>query len=371
MKVLFFLHSLSSGGAERVTATLANYWVGRGWEITVVTVVGVDRDFYSLDGRIHRIGLDLAIQSRHVGLAAVNNLRRIWALHGILLKKKPDVALGLMTTANATLAMAGRMAGVVTVGSERIYPPAMPLGRNWEQIRRRTYPLLNCLVGQTSEIAEWLRENAPAKRIAVIPNPIQFPVGTCTPLASPAEVIASLGGERLLLAVGRLEPQKGHDRLIEAFARVSDRHPGWSLVILGRGRLQNDLTQQAAAYGIADRVALPGAVGNVGDWLDAADAYALTSRFEGFPNTLIEAMAYGVPALAVDCKTGPREILRHEVDGLLVPQDDPSQLSNSLDRLLGDESLRARFSRSAVEVRQRFAVDRIAQQWETLFRELI
>jgi glycosyltransferase involved in cell wall biosynthesis len=187
----------------------------------------------------------------------------------------------------------------------------------------------------------------------------------------PAEVKASLAGERLLLAVGRLDYQKGFDRLLAACAQVFQKHDDWSLVILGQGGQRETLLKQAKALGIHDRVALPGAVGNVGAWYESTDLYALTSRFEGFPNTLVEALAHGVPSVAVDCETGPREILRHEVDGLLVPQDDPDALETALDRLIGDSALRNRFAERAVEARERFAVERIAGEWETLFEEVI
>jgi len=276
----------------------------------------------------------------------------------------------MMATANATLTLAGRLAGVPTVGSERTYPPAMPLGRFWELVRRRTYPLLSGLVAQTRESANWLRNHAPAPRVAVIPNPVRYPLTTHSPRVCPEEVLASLPGQRILLSVGRLREEKRLDRLLTAFASVAELHPDWSLVVLGQGRLHHTLMREAAELGIADRVALPGAVGNVGEWFESADIYALTSRFEGFPNTLLEALAHGVPAVAVDCETGPREIVRHEVDGLLVPQDNPQALTAALDRMMGDESLRTRFSQRAVEARERFAVARIAAEWETLFRDV-
>jgi len=366
LRILFYLQSLSSGGAERVTAILANHWAQQGWGVTIVTVADKDQDFYRLDPRIRRIGLNMAIQSRHIGQAVVNNLRRIRALHRILRREKPDVAVAMMATANVTLALAGRLARVSTVGSERIHPPALPLGRFWERARRWAYPMLAGLVAQTRDSAAWLRVHAPAPRIAVIPNPVQYPLVPHPPQITPSEV-APLQGRRMLLAVGRLEEQKGFDRLLDAFAELADRHTDWHLVILGRGGLHQVLTEQAARLGIRDRVSLPGAVGNVGEWFEAADLYVLTSRFEGFPNTLLEALAHGVPSVAVDCETGPREILRHGVDGLLVPQGDPRELVAALDRMMGDESLRARFSKRAVEVRERFAVGRVAAQWEDLF----
>lgn len=371
MKLVFFLYSLSSGGAERVTATLANFWAGKGWQVVVVTAAGRELDFYTLDSRVERIALNMAFQSRNAGQALWHNLRRVWALRRILHHEKPDIAVAMMPTADVTLALAGHLAGISSVGSERTYPPAMPLGRAWESLRRLAYPLLDCMVAQTQVSADWLEANAPTQRIRVIPNPLRYPLERHEPVVDPHLVRSSLAGEHLLLAVGRLGEEKRFERLIAAFALVCEKHHDWSLVILGQGPLHQALLEQAEELGISDRVALPGAVGNVGDWFEAADLYTLTSRFEGFPNTLVEALAYGVPSVAVDCETGPREILRHEVDGLLVPQDDLDALVTAFDRLMGDADLRSRFAERAVEARDRFAVGTVGAAWEELFEEIL
>lgn len=354
-----------------MTATLANHWAAKGWKVVIVTVESEVRGLYTLDPRIELVALGMAIGSRHAGQAVMQNLRRIWSLRGIVRRENPDVAVSMMVTANVILALAGLLTGVPTVGSERVHPPTVPLGRIWHSIRRRAYPLLHGLVAQTDASAAWLREHAPTRKIRVIPNPVNYPLSCHEPRVAPSEVLASLVGRRVLLAVGRLELQKGFGRLLTAFAEVSEAHADWSLVILGQGSLHAALIQQADELGIRDRVALPGAVGNVGEWLEAADLYALTSLFEGFPNALLEALAYGVPSVAVDCETGPREIIRDGVDGLLVPQADQAALVSGLNRLMSEGRLRACFAERAVEVRRRFALENIANQWEQLFNECL
>jgi glycosyltransferase involved in cell wall biosynthesis len=122
---------------------------------------------------------------------------------------------------------------------------------------------------------------------------------------------------------------------------------------------------------MSQRINMPGTVGNVGDWYEAADLYVLTSLFEGFPNSLLEAMAYGLPAVSVDCDAGPRDIVRHGVDGLLVPQDNPAALVNALQRLMDDNRLRDTYAAKAVEVRQRFSILSMVSQWQRLFEGII
>lgn len=370
MRILFYIHSLSAGGAERVTTTLANHWARQGWSVTVVTVTGQVHDFYVLDERIKRIALGLDANSGNSWMALRNNLRRVWALRRVLKRIRPDVAVAMMTTANATLALAGWGLSVPTIGSERTYPPAMPLGYAWQVIRRWCYPRLSGLVAQTTQCADWLCVHAPAPHITVIPNPLHYPLAVHGPRVVPTDIQEESGCSHLLLAVGRLGEEKRFDRLLDAFSIVSKVHLDWALVILGEGHQRAFLEEQTALLELSHHVRLPGAVGNVGEWYESADTYVLTSRFEGFPNTLAEALAYGVPAVAVDCETGPREILRHEVDGLLVPQDDHKALVEALDRLMADPVLRARFAQRAIEARERFAVERVAEQWEQLFKSL-
>jgi glycosyltransferase involved in cell wall biosynthesis len=371
MRIIFFIHSLSSGGAERVTATLANYWAERKWSVTVVTMAGSEHDFYSLDDRIQRLSLGLNENSSTLWYSIINNLRRVYAVRRVLKNNRPDVAVAMMSTANATLALAGCGLRVPTVGSERTYPPAIAPGRGWELIRRLSYRLLSALVAQTYDSADWLKMNARSRRIEVIPNPLSFPLPVQEPIVSPVGIRDEMGFSCLLLAVGRLGGEKGFDRLLDVFARIRKDHPDWALVILGEGSQRDSLEAQARSLGLDDCVRFPGVAGNMCQWYEAADAYVLTSRFEGFPNALIEAMAYGAPAVAVDCKTGPREIIRHEIDGLLVPQDDSEKLFRALDRLMKDVDLRACCARRAIEVRQRFSVERVAERWETLFAEIL
>jgi FkbM family methyltransferase len=127
------------------------------------------------------------------------------------------------------------------------------------------------------------------------------------------------------------------------------------------------VTPTSLGAGIDGRVFLPGRVGNMADWYAHADLYVMSSRYEGFGNTLAEALVYGLPVVSFDCDTGPRDIVRHEVDGLLVPPGDVSNLAAALDRLMGDAELRGRFAMRAVDARTRFSIDRIAAMWELLF----
>lgn len=370
MNLLIFIHSLHSGGAERVTANLANHWAAKGWQVTVVTLTPATLDFYQLAPDVKRIALNVASESGGALSAIVNNLRRIRALRRVLQQVRPDVALAMMSTANILLAFATMgLTGVATVGSERTYPPRIPLGRAWEALRAHFYEKLGAMVALTEESATWLRQHTRARRITVIPNAAPWPLPVQPPLL-PVPHRDRANGEFMLLAVGRLSEEKGFHHLITSFQALASEFPKCELVILGEGPDRSALQAQIAAAGMQGRIHLPGRAGNVGQWYEAADLYVMSSRFEGFPNTLAEALAHGLPAISFDCDTGPRDIIRPEVDGLLVPAGDMEALQKALRRLMGDAALRRQFGMRAVEARERFSLERVAGMWENLFKEL-
>lgn len=366
MRLLIYIHSLENGGAERVVANLANYWSSIGWDITVVTVASHITDFYVLDPAVERICLDLTGSSRNVLAGFWRTARRVQALRRVLRRVQPEVALSAMHTANVILALASRgIPGLRTIGSEHNFPPKAPMGVIWETMRRHAYGRLTAVVALTQECAGWLAIHSRARRIRVIPNPVAWPLTRHDPHRSPASVC--LPGRRILLGVGRLSEEKNFSTLIDMYSRLAFRRPDWDLVILGDGPLRGALVSQVQAAGLAQRIFLPGRVGNMGDWYERASLYAMSSHFEGFPNTLVEAMAYGLPAVSFDCDTGPRDIIRHDVDGFLVPPGDTDGMVAALDTLMVDEQLRRAFGLRAHEARDRFSMKKVSGMWEDLF----
>lgn len=366
MRLLIYIHSLENGGAERVVANLANYWASIGWDITVVTVASHASDFYVLDPGVSRICLDLTGSSRNVLAGFTRTARRAQALRRILQRVQPDIALSAMHTANVILALAARgLPRLRTIGSEHNFPPKAPMGIIWETMRRHAYGRLTAVVALTQECADWLAAHSHARRILVIPNPVAWPLSSNEPRIRPAAFCSA--GRQVLLGVGRLSEEKNFSALIDIFSRLAPRHPDWDLVILGEGPERHALTAQVRAAGLEQRIFLPGSVGNMGDWYERAALYAMSSHFEGFPNTLVEAMAYGLPAVSFDCDTGPRDIIRHDVDGFLVPPGDTDGMASALDRLMVDEPLRAAFGLRANEARERFSMKKVSCMWENLF----
>lgn len=367
MKIALFIHSLRFGGAERVTSHLANAWAKAGHDVTIITLMDASSDAYILDPAVRRIGLDMATESHGLTDAFLVNVRRIISVRQTLKNIDVDVVVAMMMTASILAVMASAGLKCRTVISERCYPPAIPVGWFWSTLRRLVYPLADCVVAQTQEGSRWLREHAGCQRIIVIPNPVVLPLSVTTPILDPDLVMKT--DRQLLLAVGRLCHEKGFDLLLEAFSRVAAACPTWDLVILGEGNLRNHLEEQRDRLQLHTRIMLPGRAGNMSDWYRRADLFVLSSRSEGFPNVLIEAMANACAVVSYDCHAGPRDIINHGVNGVLVtPAADIDALAKTLLSLMSDHSQRNRMAQNADVVQEQFSLSATLLLWEQVIK---
>jgi len=361
---MIVIHSLSGGGAERVAVDMCAYWLRHGCRVTLVTQSGRESDAYPVPEGVDRRTLGLAGASGNRLMGAIANLRRILALRRLIKKLRPNVVLGMMTTASVLAVAAARGMSCRVIATEHTHPPAQALPPAWEKMRLRAYPNAHAVVALTSGTAAWLEQHVPGSQVTVIPNAVRWPLDAGEPVVPPPP----REGRRRLLAVGRLHPHKGFDVLLRAFAQLVEHFPDWDLVILGEGDEREALQRQIEDDGLAGRVSMPGRVGNLSDWYRESDLYVLSSRVEGLSNTLLEAMAGGLPVVAFDCETGPREIIRDGIDGVLVtPVEDDEALAAHLGDLMARPEWREALARRAIDVRDRFSTARVMALWNHLF----
>jgi glycosyltransferase involved in cell wall biosynthesis len=166
--------------------------------------------------------------------------------------------------------------------------------------------------------------------------------------------------------MGRLAPQKGFDLLIRAFASIAGQFKDWRVVILGDGPDRYQLAGLARSLWVERQVTFAGYQSDPLAWLRHASLFVLSSRYEGFPNALLEAMQCGLPVIAFDCASGPSEIVRHGTDGLLVPPEDVPALAEAMSRMAGNEELRRSLAQRATEVADRFPPGKIYASWLAL-----
>jgi GalNAc-alpha-(1->4)-GalNAc-alpha-(1->3)-diNAcBac-PP-undecaprenol alpha-1,4-N-acetyl-D-galactosaminyltransferase len=362
-RITLLISSLRAGGAERVISLMASHWAAAGRAVTLITFSGPsEAPFYPLheEVRLRPLGIDRA--SGGAARAVLNNARRLPILRAAVAESRPDAAICFLDRANVLTLLATAGLGVPVVVSERIDPRHRVLGRSWRALRLLSYPLAARVVGQTRAAVDFFPPRI-RRRGAVIPNPVQRPPGADTPMPRAP-------GERTLLAMGRLERQKGFDMLLRAFAQVAPARPDWRLAIWGEGPLRGELEAQRDALGLAGRVRLPGLTRTPGAAMAGADLFALSSRYEGFPNVLCEAMACGLAPVSFDCPSGPRELIRDGVDGLLAPAGDEAALAAALARLMDDEGERRRLAARAPEVLERFSTTKVMELWDALLRDV-
>ena len=297
-------------------------------------------------------------------------LGRVLRLARYIGRERPDIVFVNLLPAELAAFFARRLAQHLS--GPRTFPPIVPIMRNvakpgtrMTKRRRLLFPEFAHVVAVSRGVAESLSTSVgvPAERITPIYNP------TFTPdIARRAEAVPSHpwyrdGGPPVILGAGRLAPQKDFPTLIEAFRRVSAARP-CRLVILGEGRLRPQLEGQVRALGLEECVSLPGWAENPYAFMSHAALFVLSSRHEGFPGVLIEALACGCPAASTDCPAGPSEILYDP--GLLAPVGDPEALSRvmlrALDRPVDKAALRARAAR--------FSVERAMNGYETLIARI-
>jgi glycosyltransferase involved in cell wall biosynthesis len=154
---------------------------------------------------------------------------------------------------------------------------------------------------------------------------------------------------------------------MEAFAKIAPRHPQWSLEIFGEGPERKSLETLIRNRGLTGRVTLRGLVSDIHSHLVAADLYVMSSRYEGFPLALLEAMACGCPVISTDCPSGPKEIIRVGHDGWLVPREDVDALADGMSRLMDSEVERRRLGANATAICERFSIAKILAMWDDLF----
>lgn len=359
-RVLMVLHDLRVGGAERVTLRLAGAFAERGADVEVLTL-----------GASGALASELPRGVRHTALAARRVRGAAPRLARHLRAARPDAVIATLPHVNVIVAAAHRLAGSrARLLLREANDPSFehPSGGIAAWLTRLAYARADAVVALTHGNAAAIRRvlRVPAVRVTVIPNPAPTHAAVAGgPAAdhtsSPAVEIprgAPVGHPRLL-CVARLSAQKDHATLLDAFERLLETHDRAVLSLLGDGPERAAIEARVRARGLVERVHLAGTVVDTAPWWRWADMLLLTSRWEGFPNVLLEALEHGVPMVATDCPTGPREVLGEARVGELAPVGDAAGVAAAVVRLLADPPEPSVLRRRAAD----FALDGIAERW--------
>lgn len=372
--------TLSGGGAERVATNMANYWAAECREVTILTTDFAGQSpCYDLHPGVTHLDLaDMNLDRPATDSQAVtpltdfiddcsqaersvlmSQLDDIVKLRLALLDSRPEVVISYLDRTNVCALLAAHGLGLPLLVCEHCDPNQNFIGEGWEHLRRRLYPEASYVAVLTKESLEYFPTDS-GIRGRIVPNAV------VPPAFSSADELPPLKFGKTLMAMGRLAHEKGFDLLLSAFALVAKKHKDWTLEILGEGPIRPYLESCAQRRGLTERVRMPGFTSQPFEAMRRADLFALSSLDEGFSNVLLEAMACGVAVVSFDCPSGPRHIIRHGVDGILVAPLDAQAMALALDHLMGDDALRERLASRAPEVLVRFGAGKVMGMWEEL-----
>ncbi|HXD72124.1 MAG TPA: glycosyltransferase [Vicinamibacterales bacterium] len=371
-RVCFVLPSLAGGGAERVAVQVLSALDGRRWDRTMF--------LFKREGPYLA---DLPPAVRVSSATGESRVGRVLELRRYIRDTRPDLVVSFLSY--FTVLAAAKLAGV---GARVVFVLGTPMTAflndadyHWKTPSHRTlfamitragYNMADAIATTSEGVSDDLRRHFGVREnaIRIVHNPIDFAAMTDA-VREPLD--ATHEGEwkhPAIVSAGRLAEAKNFPLLIEAMALVRRRLPAARLFILGQGEQEPQLREQIASLGLTDAVTLCGFQRNPWKYIARADVFALTSRYEGFGNVLIEAMACGVPVV-VTSSPGPLEIVRDGVDGLIVPEHTAAAVASALESVLTDERRRASMAAAARDASMRFALPSIAGQYDSWFSELV
>jgi glycosyltransferase involved in cell wall biosynthesis len=353
-KICFFCGNIDlAGGTERAALAVANGLAERGYEIHILSLTGGRQPFFPVHPLIitHNIfGSKVSARWRYPVV--------IHRLRGFVTRNNIDVLIDVesILAAFSSLALLGtsvrRICWEHLNYNNDLGTPIRRVARHFAAI------LADDIVTLTErDKSEWIKRTWLRANICTIYNPLPFKLPDVSPN----------NDSKLILSVGRMDPVKGFDILLRAWAKVvGSQTDGWRLRIVGDGNERHSLERLVDELEIGDNVELRHATTQIGEHYAAAAFYCLSSRKEGLPMVLIEAQAHGLPAVAFDCETGPREIISHGQTGKLVAAADAEALAAGILELIRNEDERKRYSANARQAAQRFSPECILNHWVAL-----
>jgi glycosyltransferase involved in cell wall biosynthesis len=350
MKIAFLIQSLGHGGAERTVSNLS-LAMQEGHDVTVI-LFDTRNNHYPHGGQL--IDLNIIAKGNPLRKAATL-LKRTLLLRKLFKKEKFDAIYSFLESSGLPSTLASKE----TITSVRDNPAA--LEKIYHALIPRIYPNAKKVVACSKAIENTLINDYGLKNTTTIYNAIDIEKA----IKLSTETIEETG--EFILAVGRLDKQKGFDYLIEAFAASKARET-MKLIILGEGEERAALNILIEKHHLDEKVLLKGSVTNPFAYYSKAQFFTLSSRHEGFPNILLEALACSCPCIAFDCATGPNEIIQHNENGLLVDAENVVALTSAINTLYGDTAMQEKFKQNAQASVQHLSFENITNQWLSLVK---
>jgi len=351
--IVFYIATLTRGGAERVMVGLANAFARMGDRVILVTLEA-DEGLYEIDEKVKHIVLDFSSRGR---LASA--IGRITDVRRIVIENKADALVGFIGKTNIRTILAGWGTRARTIVSVRSTPKREYKGFINSFIARLVFPLADGVVFQTEAASKYFGENV-RKKSAILPNPLSE---NFVDEYVPGNTIEDKNSIIRIVTVGRMDPVKNHELLVRAFKLTLEKIPNLTLSIYGDGECREKIRALGQNLGIESKLHMPGDVKNVKEQIKNARLFVLSSDFEGMPNVIAEAQALGIPVVTTDCPNGARALVRHEETGLMVPVGDVKALSDAMIRVLSDRKLADKLSAAGYEFAKTLYPEVVHRRW--------
>lgn len=372
MRVFLISSTLGSGGAERVISIIANYLVEFSYEVFLVSHNKIDNDYYPIKKKVNRIELSPLIKTSNPFRKIMNNYNAVKELEICFNNYKPDIIISFLYQVNVRSLIANRKSKFPIIISDRSNPELQGIELSWRALRYLYYKQSNKIIILSSRIKNQILSLPGIKDedIAILPNPLPDYSGFANEDIKDLINQFHFDENEIIGSMGRLTHAKGYDLLIRAFKRIED-DVNYKLIIIGGGELKDELQNLINELGLVDRIILTGNLKNPFRLLIKFKMFVFTSRYEGFPNALLEAMSLGVPIISFDCDTGPREIITNNHDGILVKNGDIAELANAILKLEKDKKLRQKFKKNSKDLIKKYSVSHILNKWQSIIHETI
>lgn len=356
MKILFYIGNLRKGGAERVVATLSNKLVEKN-EVIIITTTD-EKVEYSLDKSIKLFSLKNFDGNKN---PLVKNIIYLKRLKDYIKEIDPDIILGFLPEPSYRLLILKPFIKSPVIISDRNDPKIEYASLKSRTIMKFLYKRADGFVFQIDEARDYFCKKIQDKSI-VIANPVDDRF-------LKTKYVGYKSTE--FINVGRLNEQKNQILLIESFKDVIKKYPNYKLLIYGEGSLKNELSMYIKDNKLNNNVKLCGNVDDIENILKDKKGFILSSKYEGMPNALMEAMAVGVPCISTDCPCGgPRELIKNNINGLLVKSNDKNELVSAMYKIIENDKMCKKIAMSAKKNMNNYSCDKIVSKWFEFMKEV-
>lgn len=361
MKLCFFIDDIThTGGIERVTSNLVSQFSKdrKNIEIDIVSQFkSSDKLWYSFDGCTIKYLSNKNYDAKPHSIERMAKMfSNVFFVRKYFKKNKYDLIIGQSFPNVFILFLAGVDMSKVIAAEHVFYDY---YGEALKRIRLFIYKRCHKIAVLTSLDKKCYDDHFATKHTVLIPNPVVVPEYSYSPLTS-----------RHAIAMGRIQYQKGFDTLVDVFAMVHKKHPDWVVNIYGDGNYREEIANYIKEKGMEGVVVLKGRTDDVPSVMKESSFFILSSRFEGFGMVIAEAMAQGLPAVSFDCPTGPSDIVKTNVNGILVENQNKEALADAICYMIEHPEERKEMGRRAVDTVKEFSGEAIAKKWYQLFDEI-